>query len=244
MSENRPQGGFFSSAGETGDSLFAPYATRELKRGKTSDAVAEILREAILDGVLRPSTWLRESELARELSVSRTPVREALRRLSAEGLVVVTANQGAIVARITLEDILEIYAVRENLEGLAAQLAARHRSEEQIEQLEDVMSRMHDAAAAGSNPSELSRLNLEFHKIIRKASSNRLLDRFLTQIEHSVRRFGRTTYEIPEWVERSLEQHTQIVEAIKERNGEAAQQLATEHMRNARKLRIEMLVEQ
>ena len=229
--------------GCTSGSPLARYATWEPRWGKTSEAVTGVLREAILDGVLGPSTWLRESEIARELSVSRTPVREALRRLAAEGLVVLTANQGAVVARITLDDILEIYTVRENLEGLAARLAARHRSEEQLGDLKRVLNDMRRAAASQSNPRELARLNLDFHRVIREASSNRLLDRFLTQIEHSVRRFGRTTYEIPEWVERSLEEHARMLRAIEERDDDLAERLASEHMRNARRLRIEMLLD-
>jgi DNA-binding GntR family transcriptional regulator len=69
------------------------------------------LRKAILDGALRPPAWLRESELARELGVSRTPVREALKRLSGEGLVTITARQGAVVSPMTVEDMLEVYVV-------------------------------------------------------------------------------------------------------------------------------------
>lgn len=221
-------------------SRFERYLREVPEHGQTSDRVAEILREAILDGVLPPSYWLREKELANELSVSRTPIREALRRLSMEGLVVITAHQGAMVVPLTMEDILQVYAVRESLEGLASRLAAKNRTEEHIEQLTEALRKMKDAAQGDA--SELARLNLEFHKIVRQATKNQLLDRFLLQVEQAVRRFGSTTFEFPEWVEDSIEEHSQIIEAIKERDGEKAERLATEHMRHARRLRVHMLL--
>jgi DNA-binding GntR family transcriptional regulator len=221
---------------------FARYLTRVPEHGETVDTVADILREAVLDGVLQPSTWLREKELAQELSVSRTPVREALRRLAAEGLVTIVANQGAMVASMTIEDILEVYAVRENLEGLAARLAARRRSPEDLERLEDALELMRRVIADGRT-SELASLNLAFHKVIREASANRLLERFLGQVEHAVRRFGATTFQVPGRAEEAVEEHGRIVEAIAAGDTEEAERLALDHMRRARELRIRMMLE-
>jgi DNA-binding GntR family transcriptional regulator len=204
--------------------------------------VAHVLREAILDGVLKPACWLRELELAQELSVSRTPVREALKRLSVEGLIILTAGQGAMVAPLTIEDILQVYVVRENLEGLAARLAAKHGTRQDLERLEEVSDRMRRSVAEG-RLSDLARLNIEFHKAIREAADNRYLDRFLTQVEHEVRRFGRTTFEFPGRADEALAEHTRIVEAIARGDTEVAERLAIEHMRNARELRVRMLVD-
>jgi DNA-binding GntR family transcriptional regulator len=94
-------------------------------RGSVPEAVAGAHREAILDGVLEPGACLREAEVARELKVSRTPVRDAFRTLAAEGLVNINANQGAVVSPMTSDDLLELYVMREALEALAARLAAR-----------------------------------------------------------------------------------------------------------------------
>jgi DNA-binding GntR family transcriptional regulator len=225
------------SAGST----FAKYAGGSPENGQTADKVAHILREAIFDGALQPSSWLRESELARQLGVSRTPVREALKRLAAEGLVDITARQGAMVSRMGVEDILEVYVVRENLEGLAARLAARHRSQAHLDQLEDVLSLM--ARNAEGPPKDLADLNLVFHKIIRQAAANGHLNRFLSQVEYAVRRFGRTTLEVPGRAEEAVEEHRYIVEAVAAGDAEAAERLAIEHMRRARELRIKMLIE-
>jgi DNA-binding GntR family transcriptional regulator len=226
------------------ESRLAPYLIKAVpKRGRTTDVVTEVLKEAILDGVLPPSTWLRENELATELSVSRTPIREAFGRLAVEGLVVITANQGAMVAPMTLEDILEMYVVREDLEGTAARLAAKRRSSEHVERLEAVLGEMERAIEEG-RLSELPRLNLEFHGIIRRAAGNRFVDRFLTQIEHSVRRFGRTTFEMPGRARGALEEHRNLARAVIEGDPAEAERLATAHMRRARELRIRMLAEE
>lgn len=224
------------------NSRFAKYYEGNPGYGKTADMVARTLREAILDGVLEPSSWLREAELARELSVSRTPVREALRRLSVEGLVVLAARQGAMVAPITIEDILKVYVVRENLEGLAARLAARQRVPQDLERMHEVLERMRRASAAGY-PAEVARLNLEFHQSVRRAAYNQYLDRFLTQVEQEVRRFGRTTFAVPGRAEQTLEEHSRILAAIESGDAETAGKLAAEHMRSARKLRIRMLLD-
>ena len=90
--------------------------------GSTTDVITDVLREAILDGVLAPSTWLREDELASELSVSRTPVREALRRLSDERLAVRLVNRGTVVTSISLDDVVALFLVREQLEGAGGPL--------------------------------------------------------------------------------------------------------------------------
>jgi len=234
-------GGSSGSAGPDGSRL-GRYLEGLPRHGHTADRVTRVLREAILDGVLAPSTWLREAQLAKELSVSRTPVREALRRLSVEGMVTITAHQGAMVARMTIEDVLEVYVVREVLEGLAARLAARHRSQRHLDGLGDLIARMRRAAEGQAYP-ELTRLNLAFHKEIREASSNDYVDRFLTQVEHAVRRFGRTTFEAPGRAQDAVQEHARILEAITAGDAEAAEKLATEHMRRARQLRIQMLID-
>jgi DNA-binding GntR family transcriptional regulator len=209
------------------------------RHGSTTDAVTDALREAILDGVLAPTTWLREDELARELSVSRTPVREALRRLGDEGLTSRAANRGTRVAKMTLDDVLAVYLVRENLEGLAARTAAVNTPPGLVESLLDVHRRM--AAAAGDVP-VLSRLNLEFHRLLRKGSGNSYLERFLTQVEHAVRRFGRSTYESPERSRQALEEHRGIVEAIAAGDPDAAERSAVRHMRRAREARLRQMI--
>lgn len=222
---------------------FTKYLKDAPRHGHTTDAVTHILREAILDGTLEPSTWLREAELARELSVSRTPIREALRHLSMEGLVAISTHQGAVVAPITIDDTLKIYVVRETLEGLAARLAAKHRTDEHLQQLYEVLDEMEQAASEG-DAQGVAESNIRFHKVIRESTDNPHLDRFLAQIEHFVRRFGRTTFEVPGRALQAVLEHRRIADAISRRESEVAEELSVEHMRAARELRVRMVLDQ
>lgn len=242
VSDEREDVSVALEGGTSEGSRFAPYLEGLPVHGHTTDRVTHVIREAILDGLLIPSTWLRELELARELSVSRTPVREALRRLAVEGLVTIEAHQGALVASMSMDDILEVYVVREELEGLAARLAAKHHAGRHVEQLAKLMDRMQEAAQE-QDYSELASLNLAFHKVIRDAAGNAYLDRFLTQVEHAVRRFGRTTFAMPGRSKEALEEHRRLASAISSGDAETAEMLATQHMKRARELRIRALFE-
>jgi DNA-binding GntR family transcriptional regulator len=207
-------------------------------RGSTADAATDALREAILDGLIPASTWLREEEIAAELQLSRTPVREAIRRLTSEGLAVRMPNHGTQVAPMAMEDILAVYTVRESLEGLAARLAAQRASEQLRTRLREVHERFKKSAASGE-AGVLSDLNLEFHRAIREATDNRYLERFLTQVEHAVRRFGNTTFRDQRRVDATIYEHESILNAIVNGMAEDAEVHARSHMRRAREARLE-----
>lgn len=209
---------------------------------RAADIVSASLREAILDGEISTGRRLREEELAREFGVSRTPVREALQQLSSEGLVDTSLHQGAIVTQLTTEDILAIYVVREALEGVSARLAARRATPEHGQLLLAIVNEMETITDSG-DATEFARLNLQFHAELRRAANNSHLDRFLAQIEHAVRRFGQTTFAYPGRAESTVREHRAIVEAVIQRDPERAEALAIEHMREARKLRLQMLME-
>lgn len=210
-------------------------------RGRTTEVVTDAMREAILDGVLAPSTWLREDELASAFEVSRTPVREALRRLADEGLAVKTAHHGTVVAPLSLEDVLALYVVRENLEGLAARLAATRCPEGLVESLDEIGDQMRASADAG-NVDDLARQNLSFHRALREAAANTYLDRFLGQVEHAVRRLPVSTMAQPGRACQAIEEHDAIVRAIEARDPDRAERAATEHMRRAREIRLSILL--
>jgi DNA-binding GntR family transcriptional regulator len=215
----------------------AQYIGKAPGRGSTADAVTDALREAILDGLIPASTWLREEDIAAELKLSRTPVREAIRRLTSEGLAVRMPNQGTQVAPMAIEDILAVYTVRENLEGLAARLAAQRASDGLRSQLREVHERFKKAVTEGDTAA-VSELNLEFHRAIREATGNQYLERFLTLVEHAVRRFGRTTFEIPQRMDATIYEHESILTAIVNGVPDDAEVHARSHMRRAREARL------
>lgn len=206
-----------------------------------SEAVTDALREAILDGMLQPSAWLREDEIARAFQVSRTPVREALRRLADEGLAVKTAHHGTVVAPLSLEDILALYVVREDLEGLAARLAAVRCPPGLVEELDAIGERMKVATELG-DVSQLARLNLEWHRALREAAANTYLDRFLNQVEHAVRRLPVSTFAHQGRPAEALAEHDAVVRAIEARDGATAEKAARAHMHRAREIRLSMLL--
>jgi DNA-binding GntR family transcriptional regulator len=217
------------------------YLQQDAVRGRTTDDVTSAMREAILDGVLPPSTWLRESELAEAFKVSRTPVREALRRLADEGLAVKTAHHGTVVASLSLEDILALYVVREDLEGLAARLAAVRSPEGLVERLDELNEAMR-AAADRRDSAQLSRLNLDWHRALRDGAANPYLDRFLNQVEHAVRRLPATTLAHPGRADEVLTEHAAVARAVQQRDGAAAEREARAHMRRAREIRLAVLL--
>jgi DNA-binding GntR family transcriptional regulator len=217
------------------------YVQDRAVRGRTTDDVTLAMREAILDGVLPPSTWLRESEIAEAFSVSRTPVREALRRLADEGLAVKTAHHGTVVAALSLEDVLALYFVREDLEGLAARLAAVRRPDGLVEQLDAINAAMREAAD-GDDSRELSRLNLDWHRALRTGAANPYLERFLNQVEHAVRRLPATTLAHPGRADEVLAEHDAVTRAVARRDGEAAEREARAHMHRAREIRLAVLL--
>jgi DNA-binding GntR family transcriptional regulator len=223
--------------------LLEPYREKFAHLRRAADIVREALREAILAGDLAPGTRLREEEIARQFGVSRTPVREALQQLRSDELVELSPHLGATVIRLTTEDTLALYLVRESLEGLAARLAAVRASAVDTERLRTTVDEMAQMTQDGASPSALSEANLRFHAEIRKIANNRYLDRFLGQVEHAVHRFGESTYAYPGRQEVSIEEHRAISDAIAAGDPERAEHLAVEHMRQARQLRIQMLSE-
>jgi len=210
-------------------------------RGRTTEAVTHALREAILDGALAPSAWLREDELAEAFAVSRTPVREALRRLSDEGLAIKTVHHGTVVAPLSLEDVLALYVVRENLEGLIARLVATRRPPGVVERLEEIHARMCETAKDG-NTDKLVPENLAFPRAIREAAGNPYLERFLGQVEHAVRRLPGSTFAQPGRTEEMLDEHQRIIAAIAAGDSAAAETAAKEHMRRAREIRVQVML--
>jgi DNA-binding GntR family transcriptional regulator len=233
-----------STTGEAGSvlaGLALSHGTEAPTRGSMPDSVAATLREAILDGTLQPGSWLREAEVARELNVSRTPVRDAFRILAAESLVDITANQGAVVSPMTSDDVIELYVVREALEALATRLAARRPSKQCRDAFATLIPEM-KRAAADKEIRELSQLNFQFHEIIREAAGNRYLMRSLSQVHNAARRFPDPTLGLPGRVDESIAEHFAIADAICQGDAETAAKLAAGHMRHLAELRIRMLL--
>lgn len=196
------------------------------------ELVFESLREAIIQGRLKPGERLMELTLAEELGVSRTPVREAIRKLELEGFVVMVPRKGAYVAGITEKDINDVFEVRAALEALAAGLAAERITEEELDELERSLVQLAEASQSGDINAVVEH-DTRFHDLIYRASRNQRLMQIVSNLQDQIQRFRLATLSRPGRTRRAVEEHKKIVEAIAERNVELAQQLAREHIENA-----------
>ena len=153
----------------------------EYQDNSLGSRVFQRLREDILSGKYKEHDELRENTLGKELGVSRTPVREALRQLELEGLVTIVPNKGAYVTGISSKDIRDIYILRSMLEGLCARWATEHITEEQLDELEEVilLSEFHMKKVSGNNADQVTDLDGKFHKILYEASDSRILSHVL-----------------------------------------------------------------
>ena len=198
------------------------------------DAYTLIL-EAIDGGVYKPGDRLVESELADRLGVSRTPVREALQRLETQAMLT-RDGRSLIVATLDHNQLAELYAVRSELEGLAARLAARHATPEEVRVLQSMVTE--DRALLGGDPRALSRANKRFHKQIHLASHNRFLVQQLDLVHRSMALMATTSFAAEGRDEVALAEHDQIVSAIANGDGEAADQALRTHISRAFETRL------
>lgn len=192
------------------------------------------LREDILSGVYKEQDELREITIGEELGVSRTPVREALRQLELEGLVTIIPNKGAYVTGITQKDVHDIYRVRSMLEGMCARWATDHITEEQIDELEEIvlLSEFHLQKKGETSAAQVSELDGKFHKVLYEASDSRILEHVLSDFHKYVQMARRLSVKAKDRAEKSVAEHKEILEAIKKRDKDLAEKLATQHIMN------------
>ena len=193
--------------------------------------VFQSIRDKILNGTYKEHEELREVALGKELGVSRTPVREALRQLELEGLVTIIPNKGAFVTGITQKDIQDIYEMRFMLEGLCARWATEHITEAQLEELEEIifLSEFHSRRYA-SSADQVTELDGRFHRVLYEASQSRMLSHVLTDFHRYSLMARRSSMVSEERARKSIREHKQILRAIRDNDSNLAEQLANEHV--------------
>lgn len=205
------------------------------------------IREDILNGRYKPQEELRENTIGKELGVSRTPVREALRQLELEGLVTIIPNKGAYVNGITYQDVEDIYQMRARLEGLCARMACERITREQLDEMEELilLSQFHEKKG---HFTQLMELDSRFHEILFEASQSKMLEQHLKKLHQYVQRVRQFSLERGHRAEKSTEEHERIMQAIREKDQERADELATQHILNAidniRSRRMEEIMEE
>ena len=209
-------------------------------RASMGDAAYDALFGAIEQGTLKPGARLREIELSEWVGASRTPIREALGRLEAEGLVSRDPSRGMVVAELDHGLVAELYVMREVLEGTAAALAARHASDAEIDALRELAARDREAE---SDPVRLARLNRHFHEAMFRCAHNRFLMRAVHALRQSMVLLGQTTLAVPGRPKTARAEHDAIVEAIARHDAEAASAAARAHIRAAYRARLGLMLE-
>lgn len=208
----------------------APVAIPAVNHATLGEQVCALLRERILSNALPPGTVLREGPLAAELSVSRVPVREALRQLASEGLVDLVPRHGAIVSSLSVKQFLDAYRVREALEALAVRLATPLLDEADHERLRE-LERIMEACAAAADTGGFFAANVEFHRLLVERSGNERLVASHAPLVAQMRRYQSPSIDMRGGLEQSLQEHRAILEALFARDAEAAARLMGQHIR-------------
>ncbi|MBC8339581.1 MAG: GntR family transcriptional regulator [Rhodospirillales bacterium] len=202
------------------------------------ESVQVWLREAIREGMFQPGSRIREAEVAAQLNVSRTPVREAFGRLQADGILILTPWRGAQVAELDRNQVVELYAMRQALEGTAAALAAQHASKAEIDLLFDLLERDNTEKGDARHHADLNR---QFHQTLYGAAHNRYLVKALNALADSLSLLKSTTYEVKGRSATARAQHVSIANAIRNHDSVAAEQSARAHIESAEQARIKLL---
>lgn len=206
------------------------------------EVVCETLREAVISGVLKPGERLMEIQLAEELGVSRTPVREAIRKLEMEGFVVMIPRRGTYVADISIKDINDVYEIRTALDVLAAGLAAERISDDELETMERLMVEIGEYAETGTLD-KIVEADTRFHDVLYQASRNERLVGIINNLREQITRLRTTSMNYPGRLTQMMEEHKCLVEAIASRDVEAAQRAAREHLENAEQTLLKEIAE-
>lgn len=201
------------------------------------NAAYRALLSDIENGYISPGDRLRETDIASRLGVSRTPVREAIRQLEADGLVTHLPRVGATVRKLDYSEVMELYEMRSVLECTAARMAARAASDVEIAELAVISN---DLAKIGKG-TEASRLNRQFHRALLEAAKNRFLIKSMLALQKAMLILGRTTLADEKRYEGAISEHAAILDALSARDGDAAEAAMRAHITAGQRARIRVL---
>lgn len=205
------------------------------KEASKQEIAYQRIKQAIIDNELPADTVLIEDNLCAMIGFSKTPIREALKRLATEGFVESIPEKATYVKKIGIDEAVEMYDVREVLEGLAARLCALRRDKETLDLLLEIKKKL-KTALDEKKGSDSIRLDMEFHEVIIKGSHNAKLIGFSRTIIEQIRRFAADT--LYERQLQSLQEHERVYEAIKNGDAENAEKLIREHIRSVKEYQI------
>lgn len=228
MNANRPQGHPKSVTTDNANSL--------------STRVFEELEEGILSGQIPSGENLIELKLSSEMGVSRTPVREAIRMLEQKGLVQIIPNKGAVVLGISEKDLQDIYTIRMYIEGLASRWAAEKITDEQMQELTEIVDLQEFYNIKQAN-GKINDLDSRFHEKIYEFSGSRTLQHTLGDLHHMIQQYRKLSFSALGRAEKAILEHRKILEAISRHNGDEAERLTIRHIANAKENLLHLIKE-
>lgn len=204
------------------------------------DMVFDVLMNAIMSGQLSPGERLLEVQLAEEMGVSRTPVREAIRRLELEGFVVMLPRKGAYVAGLSIDDVENVYEIRTALETLAVRLAAQRMVDEDYRRLDELVERMQATWQEGDVDAWV-KLDANFHELLYRFSRNDRLVQLMSNVMEQISRYRILSLANVEVRHNSLAEHQEVISALRLRDSEEAAAAAARHIENTKLSLVKML---
>lgn len=205
--------------------------------GMSSPRVEQIvsaLISGLRDGKYLPGQRIRDRDIAEAFGVSRTPARDAIGWLRSRGLIEM-APGGLAIRTLSPAEVIELYTVRQILEGSAAKFAAQHASDVEISAMEQLVSAFGDET---KDAKSLSKINRQFHRAIREAAHNRFLSNTLDELDVALYLLPGTTYSVPGRANRAYSEHLDILAALKARDADAAEAAARRHIQHAQQARL------
>ncbi|WP_439522444.1 GntR family transcriptional regulator [Marivita sp.] len=201
----------------------------------SGEAAYASLIEALRSGEFSPGDRLREEDVAKRLNLSRTPVREALRRLENNGIVEHRPRIGAAIRKLSHTEIVELYEMRIVLERTAADMAAQHGSEAEFDALDDMNTRI---SLMEETPTLGAAINQDFHETLYLAARNRFLIAAAKAINNALILLGPTTYTDPDRIRIVVAEHGDLISALRQRDGSRAAQAAETHLQTSLRYRL------
>jgi len=206
----------------------------------SSQDVYLVLRDRIVQGEIVSGEKLSETSLAKEFGISRTPIREALKKLESRRLLSYEQNKGMVVPTLDSQSVSELFVIREMMESTAASLAAKYATDEEIGILKDLVN---EDWLRMDEPAVLAKTNKLFHRTINQIAHNNYLIDLSSVLDESLSLLGKTTLLDKNRAEKTLKQHQAIVESIEKRDYKQAEEKAREHVKSAYRARLRVILD-
>lgn len=204
---------------------------RLIEKKTLHEDAANRLRDMILTGMLKEGKKINENEICESLGISKTPLREALRVLSSEGLIQLVPNHGAWVYKPTFDEIMEMFDVMIVLEGLCARSATEQMNEKDFLSLETLHRRLEEKYELKDQEGYL-RCNNQYHTFLQKLARNRTLNQIINGLRKKILLYRLKSLSLPERLDQSIKEHRELLEAFRKRNAEKAETLMRIHLKN------------